>query len=147
MSELVADSNLREAGRLIGRGREAVRRFVGGDIETPHDRTREAMARLYLQRHGEGVLTAAERPQLERTTTPLKLLLPQGVEKATAEIRALFDVFRNPPELQPEMPESTLAIETWLLKRVKEEYAAEVPYPRPRKRAPRKKAEENGAEA
>ena len=44
MTELVADSNLREAGRLIGRGREAVRKFVSGDIEMPHDRTREAIA-------------------------------------------------------------------------------------------------------
>src|SRR3982751_1259977 len=73
MTELVADSNLREAGRLIGRGREAVRRFVGGDIEMPHDRTREAIARLYQQKHGTGVMQAAETLQPTSSPTPLKL--------------------------------------------------------------------------
>ena len=139
MSELVTDSNLREAGRLIGRGREAVRRFVGGDIETPHDRTREAIARLYLQKHGEGVLRAAETRQPTPSPTPLKLILPQGAERATTEIRTIFDGLRRHAA---DLPPSASAVETWLLRRVKEEYAAEVPYPRKRQRPPRKKSTE-----
>jgi hypothetical protein len=138
MSELVADSNLREAGRLIGRGREAVRRFVGGDIEMPHDRTREAIARLYQQKHGTGVMQAAETRQAASSPTPLKLILPQGVERATTEIRAIFEGLRRGADL----PASASAVETWLLRRVREEYAAEVPYPRKRQRPPRKQKDE-----
>src|SRR3954468_17715226 len=91
MAELVQDSNLREAGRLIGRGREAVRKFISGDIETPHDRTREAIARLYVQKYGAGVRKAREVAQPVQTATPLKLILPRGVERATTEIRAIFE--------------------------------------------------------
>ena len=136
MTELVADSNLREAGRLIGRGREAVRKFVSGDIENPHDRTREAIARLYVQKYGPGVMRAAEVAQPVSSPTPLKLILPQGVERATTEIRAMFELLRRHGD---EAPPSAAAIERWLLRRVKEEYAAEVPYARPRQRRPRKK--------
>ncbi|HKP76579.1 MAG TPA: hypothetical protein VJT67_13710, partial [Longimicrobiaceae bacterium] len=120
MAELVVDSNLREAGRLIGRGREAVRRFVAGDIETPHDRTREAIARLYLQKQDGGTLAAAEATQPAASPTPLKLLLPQGVERATAEIRQIFEGLKRHVD---ELPSSAAAVETWLLRRVKEEYA------------------------
>jgi len=134
MSDLVVDSNLREAGRLIGRGREAVRRFVAGDIDTPHDRTREAIARLYLQKHGTGVKVAAEVAQPGSSSTPLKLILPPGAERATAEIRAMFEALRRESS---ELPPTTSAIETWLRRRVKEEYAAEQPYPRQRQRTPR----------
>jgi hypothetical protein len=136
MTELVADSNLREAGRLIGRGREAVRKFVSGGIEMPHDRTREAIARLYVQKYGTAAMRAAEVAQPVATPTPLKLILPQGVERATAEIRAVFEALRKPGG---EMPASAPALERWLLKRVKDEYAAEVPYARPRQRQPREK--------
>lgn len=137
MTELVQDSNLREAGRLIGRGREAVRKFVSGDIEMPHDRTRKAIAVLYLQKYGStGTRRVAEVAQPTPTATPLKLILPRGVERASAEIRAVFDALR---QSSAELPPATTALERWLLRRVKEEYAAEVPYARPRQRAPRKK--------
>lgn len=139
MAQLVSDSNLREAGRLIGRGREAVRRFVSGDIETPHERTREAIARLYIKNHGTGPLAAAEATQSAGASTPLKLILPQGVERATTEIRTIFDALRRHSS---EMPASTAAVENWLLRRVKDEYANEVPYARPRKRRPKDKPEE-----
>ena len=129
MAELVSDSNLREAGRLIGRGREAVRRFVAGDIETPHDRTREAIARLYLQMQDGGTLAAAEAAQQGNSPIPLRLILPEGVERATTEIRQIFEGLRKHSGA---LPASTAAVETWLLRRVKEEYANEVPYARPR---------------
>ncbi|HET7462049.1 MAG TPA: hypothetical protein VFJ82_12410 [Longimicrobium sp.] len=137
MTELVADSNLREAGRLIGRGREAVRKFVSGDIEMPHDRTREAMAKLYLQKYGGGALRAAETVQPAPSATPLKLILPQPRERATAEIKAIFELVRN--NGGDEVPAAAAALERWLLRRVKEEYAAEIPYARPRQRAQRRK--------
>ncbi len=136
MTELVADSNLREAGRLIGRGREAVRKFVSGDIEMPHDRTREAIAKLYAQKYGSAAMRAAEVAQPVSSPTPLKLILPQGVERATAEIRAVFEALRKPGG---EQPASAAALEGWLLRRVKDEYAAEVPYARPRQRQRRAK--------
>ena len=136
MGELVADSNLREAGRLIGRGREAVRKFVSGDIETPHERTREAIAKLYQQKYGAGVMRVAETAQPAATATPLKLILPQGVERATTEIRAIFEIVRHH---DGEIPESSSALERWLLRKVREEYASEVPFARPRQRKRRKK--------
>ena len=137
MAELVQDSNLREAGRLIGRGREAVRKFVSGDIETPHPRTREAIARLYVQRYPKGARKVAEVAQAASSPTPLKLILPRGVERATTEIRAIFDIVRSSE--QP--PPSTVALERWLLRRVRDEYAAEIPYARPRQRKRPKKPE------
>jgi hypothetical protein len=136
VGELVRDSNLREAARLIGRGREQVRKFVSGDIENPHPNTREAIARLYVQRREGTALRAAEVKVDTPTRTPLKLVLPQPLEKATAEIRALFDLLR---QHAPEPPASAPALEKWLLTHIKDEYAAEVPYPRPRQRQPRKK--------
>ncbi|HET7232697.1 MAG TPA: hypothetical protein VFJ16_21985 [Longimicrobium sp.] len=145
MTELVADSNLREAGRLIGRGREAVRKFVSGDIEMPHDRTREAIARLYVQKYGGGGGTSrvSERAQPASSPTPLKLILPQPMERATAEIRAMFEgLRRNGADLPP----STAAVERWLLRRVKDEYATEVPYARPRQRRARRKKGEQAEE-
>ena len=143
MAELVQDSNLREAGRLIGRGREAVRKFVSGAIETPHDRTREAIARLYVQKYGVGVMKAAEVAQPVPSATPLRLILPRGVERASAELRAIFEALRTHSHT---MPPSTAALERWLLRRVKEEYASEIPYPRPRKRQPRRKKKEETGE-
>jgi len=142
MRELVADSNLREAGRLIGRGRETVRKFVSGDIEMPHDRTREAMAKLYVQKYGSAPMRAAEVAQPVATPTPLKLILPEGVESATAEIRATFEALRKHGG---ELPESAQALERWLLRRLKDEYAAEVPYARPRRRQRRAKKQPAGA--
>jgi len=144
MTELVQDSNLREAARLIGRGREAVRKFVSGETETPHDRTREAIARLYEQRYGKGAKRVKEEPLSAVTATPLKLILPRGVERATAEVRAIFDRARR---CDGAAPPSTGALETWILRRVREEYAAETPYAQPRKRRPRRKKAEGEGDA
>ncbi|HEU0052074.1 MAG TPA: hypothetical protein VFQ39_02810 [Longimicrobium sp.] len=127
------ETSLREAGRLIGRGREQVRKFVSGAIHTPHDRTREAIAILYLQRQKTGHV--AETRVAAPSPAPLKLILPQGLERATAEIRAVFEPLRG----NPDAPAVTAALETWLVRRVREEYAAEVPYPVLRQRRPRQK--------
>lgn len=137
LTELVSESNLREAARLIGRGREQVRKFIAGEIETPHPSTREAIARVYMQKYG-GAGMVAERPVPAPTPTPLKLILPQPLEKATAEIRAVFELARRAPE--SEWPDAIHAIEKWLLNRVRDEYAAEVPFARPRQRRPKGQA-------
>jgi hypothetical protein len=139
MAELVVESNLREAGRLIGRGREMVRRFVSGDIAMPHDRTREAIARLYEQRYGRGAWRAAEKASQRGTSMPLKLILPSGVEHATAELRAIFEALRRHSD---DVPPSAVALERWLIRRIKDEYASESPYPRPRKRRAHLKPDE-----
>jgi hypothetical protein len=135
VAELVRDSNLREAARLIGRGREQVRKFVSGEIENPHPTTRQNIAKLYVQRQAAGTGLARDVQATATTRTPLRLVLPRPVEKATAEIRAVFDVLRRHPD---EAPESFAAIEKWLLTHVKEEYAVEVPYAQARQRRPRK---------
>jgi hypothetical protein len=110
-----------------------VRKFVSGQIQTPHSRTREAIATLYLQRQQTG--RVAETRVATPSPTPLKLILPQGMERATAEIRALFDPLRG----KPDAPATAAAIESWLLRRVREEYAAETPYPLLRQRRARQK--------
>jgi hypothetical protein len=134
MAELVKVTNLREAGRMIGRGREMVRKFVSGEIQTPHPKTREAIAQLYVRMHGGTVPRVAEVEVETPTRTPLKLLFDPGLEKATSEIRAGFELFRRHPA---EAPAWAGALERWLLTRLKDEYATEVPYPR--RRRPRSK--------
>lgn len=145
LEDLVREVGLREAGRLIGRGREQVRKFVGGGIENPHQRTREKLGELFLDRHpeldgrrtepapaAEGVPErgAAERVARGTGPTPLKLILPRPLEKATAEIRALFALVRR----QEGVPESAQAVEQWLLRQVKREYADEGAYARERQK-------------
>jgi hypothetical protein len=140
--DFINDTSLCEVGRLIGRGREQVRKFAAGEIERPHDRTREAMVKLYWQIHPERAPAGAvpalrEAPVASPTPTPLKLILPQGLEKATAALREVFGEVRRTGT--GEVPALAGALESWLLRRVKEEYAAEVPYARPRQRRPRRK--------
>ena len=118
---------LREAGRLIGRGREQVRKFIAGTIEAPHPRTRQKLGELYIERHGRGDRVAEALVQTP-STTPLKLILPKGLERATAEIRTLFALIRK----QTDAPDSAAGVEQWLLRQVKEEYSAEQSYPKPR---------------
>ncbi|MBD0321332.1 MAG: hypothetical protein ICV87_13415, partial [Gemmatimonadetes bacterium] len=130
MSDLFSDINLREAGRLIGRGREQVRKFISGSIEVPHPRTRQRLGELYIERHGRGD-RVAETLVHTPSPTPLKLILPKGLERATAEIRALFALIRK----QDDAPESAAGVEQWLIRHVKAEYSAEQSYPRPQKRA------------
>ncbi|HYJ79240.1 MAG TPA: hypothetical protein VEW03_06550 [Longimicrobiaceae bacterium] len=131
---MVNDTNLREAGRMIGRGREMVRKFIAGEIQNPHPKTREAIARLYVRKHGPGAPRVAEVEVETPSRTPLKLLFDPGLEKATSEVRAGFELFRRHAA---EAPAWAGRLEKWLLTRLKDEYAAEVPYPR--RRRPREK--------
>jgi hypothetical protein len=136
MAELAREVGLREAGRLIGRGREQVRKFIAGSIESPHPRTRQAVGELYIERHGRGD-RVAETLVHTPSPTPLKLILPKGLERATAEIRTLFALIRK----QEDAPESAAGVEQWLIRHVKAEYSAEQSYPKPQKKARPPRAE------
>lgn len=135
LAELVQEMGLREAGRLIGRGREQVRKFVSGTIEAPHPRTREKLGNLLIERQGRGNRIGES---LVRTPspTPLKLILPKGLERATGDIRAMFALIRK----HPDAPETSTGVEQWLLRHVKSEYSSEQSYPAPKRAAPAKRA-------
>ncbi|HYW05871.1 MAG TPA: hypothetical protein VE913_02880 [Longimicrobium sp.] len=136
IKELAAEVGLRETGRLIEKGREQVRKFIAGAIENPHPRTRKAIGELYMERHGrQGQVAEAQVEAL--TPTPLRLILPRSLEKATAEIRAIFGPIRK----SGEAPDSTVGVEQWLLRHVKSEYAAEQAYASPRRARRKRKAE------
>jgi hypothetical protein len=120
-----------------------VRKFVSGEIENPHPTTRQAIAKLYQQRQAAGTGLARDVQATVPTRTPLRLVLPRPVEKATAEIRAVFDVLRRHSD---EAPETFAAIEKWLLTHIKDEYAVEIPYAQPRQRKPRKAKGDGEAE-
>jgi hypothetical protein len=129
LTELAREVGLREAGRLFGRGREQVRKFISGKIEVPHPRTRQRLGELYIERHGRGG-RVAETLVPTPTPTPLKLILPKGLERATADIRAMFALIRK----HPDAPATATGVEQWLLRHVKHEYSTEQAYPRPRRK-------------
>ena len=127
MAQLVLDTSLRDVAARVGLGHEAMRKFVNGTTERPHQRSLRAMGVLYNERQA---LQARER-----TTTPtagqLKLLLPRGVEEAGAEVRAVFDAIRGTRKASPLADD----LEQWLLRRLREEYAVEPHWGPPRKRS------------
>ncbi len=135
LAQLVQEMGLREAGRLIGRGREQVRKFVTGKIESPHPRTRQQLGDLYIERYGRGDRVAETLVQAP-SPTPLKLILPKGLERATGDIRAMFALIRK----HPDAPETATGVEQWLLRHVKSEYSSEQSYPAAKRAAPRKRA-------
>ncbi len=127
MHELVLDTSLREAAALVGLGHEALRKFVNGTTDKPHQRSLRSMGQLYLQRRGKGVAEAPSAP----TAGHLKLLFAPGLEASTAEVKALFGDWREgrpPPALAD-------ALETWLLRKLREEHAAEAGLSARRKRS------------
>lgn len=129
MQQVVLDTSLREAAALVGLGHEALRKFVNGITERPHQRSLRAMGQLYQERQA---LRARER-----ATTPtagqLKLLLPRGLEPASAEIRAIFEPTRDSRRVSA----SARNVEAWLLRRLREEYAVEPHWGPARKRSRR----------
>ncbi|HEU0015339.1 MAG TPA: hypothetical protein VFQ45_16745 [Longimicrobium sp.] len=128
MEELVMRTSLREAGRLIGRGHEMVRKFIDGSIKRPQDRTRRAMALLYLERRKELHLMESSAPP---TSGPLKTILPRGLDAATTEVKAVFEAIHGGGRLVS----TATALENWLIRRLREEYAKPDPkFPTARKR-------------
>jgi hypothetical protein len=127
MHELVLDTSLREAAALVGLGHEALRKFVNGTTEKPHERSLRSMGQLYHQRRAKGVAEV----RAPSTAGHLKLLFTPGVEASTAEVKALFDDWREgrPP------PALAEALEAWLLRKLREEHAVEPTWAAKRKRS------------
>lgn len=127
MHQLVLDTSLREAAARVGLGHEALRKFVNGTTERPHQRSLRAMGGLFNEHQA---LRARERPAIP-TAGQLKLLLPRGEEEAAAQIRAVFDVIRG----SRRTPALADDLEQWLLRRLREEYGVEPHWGPSRKRS------------
>jgi len=108
-------SSLRDAGRLIGRGHEMVRKFIDGTIQRPQERTRRAMGLLYLERRRLRLMETATTP----TAGLLKSILPRGLDAATAAVKAVFEDKRSSGRLSS----TGTAIEAYLVRKLREEYA------------------------
>jgi hypothetical protein len=117
MAELVHAKNLRDAAALVGLGHEALRKFVLGKTKRPHDRSIKAMAQVYLDRQK---VVAAEREALP-TAGQLKLVLPRGEDAGSEAVREVFDALREAKRSSA----TADALEQWLLRRLREEYAVE----------------------
>jgi hypothetical protein len=130
MHELVLDTSLREAAGLVGLGHEALRKFVNGTTERPHQRSLRAMGQLYHERKANRVAESRSAP----TAGHLKLLFSRGLEESTAEVHELFDAWREgrPP------PALAASVERWLVLRLGEEYAAEGSWAPPARKRSRK---------
>ena len=127
MRQLVLDTSLRDAAGLVGLGHEALRKFINGTTERPHQRSLRNMAQLYNERQA---LKAHERATAP-TAGQLSLLLPRGLDEASAGIRALFDTIRG----SRRAPAIADDVESWLLRRLREEYAADSTWAPSRKRS------------
>jgi hypothetical protein len=128
MHGLVLDTSLREAAALVGLWHEALRKFVNGTTERPHQRSLRAMGHLYLERRRGGV----GEVRGVAPAGPLKLLFSRGLDESVAEAKGLFDGWRDghaPPPLADEL-------ERWVVSKLREEYAAEPDWTR-RKRSRR----------
>lgn len=119
MDALVVQHGLRAVGDMIGRGHEQVRKFVKRETQDPQERTRKAMAELYLDYHGArgGV---AERPVERLTPRELRSVLSPGLTAAQGEVRRIFELARRHPD---EVPATASALERLLLAQLREEYA------------------------
>lgn len=126
MHELVLDTSLREAASLVGLGHEALRKFILGITRRPHQRSLRAMAQLY-RRRAQGV---SEARTSVRPAGHLKLLFARELSAAEAQVRSLFNDWREgrtPPPLAAEL-------EKWLIRKLREEDAAEPRAPVRRRR-------------
>lgn len=118
MHELVLDTSLREAASQVGLGHEALRKFVNGTTDRPHQRSLRSMGQLYQQRRTRGV---AEVRTSAQSAGHLKLLFSPELEAALGEAREIFDDWR---EGRPPSPRAA-ELERWLALRLREEHADE----------------------
>jgi len=127
MEQLVLATSLRDVAAKVGLGHEALRKFVNGTTERPHQRSLRAMGLLFNERQA---LQVRERPATP-TAGQLKLLLPRGEQEAGAAIAEVFDAIRGTRKA------SALAddLEQWLMRRLREEYAVEPNWGPTRKRS------------
>jgi hypothetical protein len=127
MGQLVLATSLRDVAALVGLGHEALRKFINGTTERPHQRSLRAMGQLYNERQA---LQAKERATVP-TAGQLKLLLPRGQEDASAAVREAFDAIRGTRKAGAYADD----MERFLLRRLEEEYAAEADWAPSRKRS------------
>lgn len=124
MHQLVLDTSLRDVAALVGLGHEALRKFVNGTTERPHQRSLRAMGQLYNERQARERATAP-------TAGQLKLLLPRGLDDAKAAVRELFDGVRGTRKAGAYAE----GVEQFLLRRLDEEYATQADWAPSRKRS------------
>ncbi len=127
MEQLVLATSLRDVAARVGLGHEALRKFVNGTTERPHQRSLRAMGQLYNERQA---LQAKERATVP-TAGQLKLLLPRGQEEASAAVREVFDAIRGTRKAGAYADD----MERFLLRRLEEEYATEANWAPSRKRS------------
>lgn len=127
MGQLVLDTSLRDVAALVGLGHEALRKFVNGTTERPHQRSLRAMGLLYNERQ---TLQARERATVP-TAGQLKLLLPRGLQDASTAVREVFDAIRGTRKAGAYADD----MESFLLRRLEEEYAVENDWSATRKRS------------
>jgi hypothetical protein len=125
----VLDTSLRDAAELVGLGHEALRKFIHGITDKPHERSRRSMGMLYLKRRaGLGEVQTAP------TAGQIKLLFARGLDAATAQARETFAALREGRT----PPVSTEELEKWIVRRLREEYAAETSWTAPKRKRSRK---------
>lgn len=119
MHGLVLDTSLREAAALVGLGHEALRKFVNGTTERPHQRSLRSMGQLYHKRHGGGGV--AEGRTASPSAGQLKLLFARELDEAVAQAHDLFPALRDGREPAISVEE----LEKWIVRKLREEHAAE----------------------
>lgn len=127
MLQLVLDTSLRDVAARVGLGHEALRKFVNNTTERPHQRSLRAMGQLYNERQALRTRETATVP----TAGQLKLLLPRGLDEASAAVRELFEGMRGTRKAAAYADD----IEQFLLRRLEEEYAVEPNWAPTRKRS------------
>lgn len=129
LKEYLERHTLREAEEATGIGHETIRKFVEGETETPHPRSRAAYARLYWRE--KGLVFVAEETGVEGPllwATALRTIFRGGKEQARADVEKLFELAgRHPGELPP----SAAAMRRWLLELIEAEYRDAMPYRKP----------------
>lgn len=117
MHALVLDTSLREAAALVGLGHEALRKFVNGTTERPHQRSLRSMGQLYRKR-AAGV---GEAFQATESAGQLKVLFARELDEAIAQARDLFSALREGRE----PPVNVTELEKWMVRKLREEHDGE----------------------
>lgn len=114
---------------------EGLRKFVqfgktGVGTKTPHSRTLQRYAEVFLEFHPLGFILEPKPDGTPAALQELKMVLPQGEAEALAYIE---QVFRTARESGSGVPEGTEQLEEWMKKVVRAEYSVEKKYPRGRR--------------